>query len=232
MSQTYFITGTDTDVGKTYCSCLLLKALGAAGLTCLPYKPIAAGCEVHEGELKNDDALSLIAASQCSLPYSLINPYAFEPPIAPHIAAQLIGQSLELELIQHAYEQLLIQQADVLLIEGAGGWHLPLTLADNDDQGEILLSDWVIKQKLPIILVVGMKLGCLNHALLTVAAIQSAGGHIVGWIANQCDPQMAYYQENVQSLKQLLKVPFLAEVSYQQNDPSIFDSAIKLGGLS
>lgn len=226
MSQSYFITGTDTDVGKTYCSALFLKALHRAGLTCLPFKPIAAGCEFIDGELKNADALSLIAASQCTLPYSLVNPYAFEPPIAPHIAAQLIGTTLNLDGIQASYEHLLTQQADVLLIEGAGGWHLPISLADQEHDS-VLLSEWVIKQQLPIIIVVGMKLGCLNHALLTIAAIESAGGHIAGWIANQCDLDMAYYQENLHSLKQLIKAPFLTEVTHCQDDPSIFAPTIK-----
>lgn len=227
MTRSFFVTGTDTDVGKTYCTSLLLTALSQSGHRCIPFKPIAAGCEWQGNVLKNDDALSLIKASNCELDYSLVNPYAFEPAIAPHIAAEQVGKVIALDQIQAAYDSLLSYKADCILIEGAGGWHLPIALASKQGP-EVLLSDWVIEQEFPVILVVGMKLGCLNHCLLTLKAIEAAGGKVLAWIANQCHPDMDYYQDNLASLQSLIEAPLLAEVKYAERDPKVFAQASKL----
>ena len=226
MSKPFFITGTDTDVGKTYCSCLLLQAAKKAGLRCLPYKPVAAGCEPIAGQLKNQDALDLMAASQCSLAYSAVNPYALAPAIAPHIAAQQARISLKIETIAQGFHTLKQLPCDLLLVEGAGGWRLPIDLSAPEHP--VFLSDWVLSEQLPVIIVVGLKLGCLNHTLLTLEAIKAAGLPVAGWVANQIDPTMSSYHDNLHSLKTLISAPLLAEVPYGQVDPDLFHSAIEI----
>lgn len=202
--MTFFVTGTDTDCGKTLISSALLTA--AKGET-LGFKPIASGCAVTENGLRNSDALTLIEASTIKLPYEDINPYAFEPAIAPHIAAAEKGVELLPNRIAAQLKMAEYVGADFCVIEGAGGWRLPLS------QGHFL-SEVVQSMQLPVILVVGMKLGCLNHALLTAEAIRADGLNIVGWVANQVDPDMANQQENLAFLKDILKAPFLGYVPY------------------
>ena len=202
--MTFFVTGTDTDCGKTLISSALLTA--AKGET-LGFKPIASGCAVTENGLRNSDALTLIEASTIKLPYEDINPYAFEPAIAPHIAAAEKGVELLPNRIAAQLKMAEYVGADFCVIEGAGGWRLPLS------QGHFL-SEVVQSMQLPVILVVGMKLGCLNHALLTAEAIRADGLNIVGWVANQVDPDMANQQENLAFLKDTLKAPFLGYVPY------------------
>lgn len=205
----FFITGTDTDAGKTHVTSLLLKLLAQYKKKAIGYKPIASGCEMAFGQLVNDDALMLMESATVNAKYDVINPYAFEPAIAPHIAANQVGVTLTLDNLTTAYAQIQLQGADYILTEGAGGWALPINQTD-------YLYDWVKLQKLPVILVVGMKLGCINHALLTAAHMHSLGVNCVGWVANQVDPDMAQYQANLESLKMRLPFPLLAMCPYTQ----------------
>lgn len=208
MKQAYFITATDTDAGKTYIASALVSHFAQLGLKSVGMKPIAAGCEWVDGVLQNSDVHQLRQASNVDAPLSLINPYAFQPPIAPHIATQRVGVEIELEKIQQAFTQL-SQLADVVIVEGAGGFLVPL----NDTQ---TMADLAASLNIPVILVVGMRLGCINHALLSVQAIQARGLTLAGWVANQIDPNMAMLTENIQTLKQRIHAPCLAEVAWRQ----------------
>lgn len=201
-----FITGTDTEVGKTFCSALLLNYLNSIGKSVMPFKPIAAGCEKMVGfdEPVNEDAVALWNATQRQYSLHAINPIRFEPPIAPHIAAGLVGKRLTANDIDSFYLPLHEQP---LLIEGAGGWYLPL----NEQE---LLSDWVAQHNIPVIMVVGVKLGCLNHALLTANAIAQSGAQLVGWIANFIEGRNAVLEANVEYLQNRLAAPMLCEVEH------------------
>lgn len=213
----YFVTGTDTDVGKTYVSELLLKHFtkpslsengSNKGFSAIGYKPVAAGSHVLDGQLQNEDAIILRAASKPQLPYSDINPVCYKEPIAPHIASRLAEQPLTLSML-NLWWQRVKEQSDIALIEGAGGWRLPL----NDHE---YLSDFVKHLDCEVIVVVGMKLGCLSHALLTIEAIKSDGLVIKGWVANQLETPMDFYQENLSYLKQAINEPLLAEIKSGQ----------------
>lgn len=205
----YFVTGTDTEVGKTYVSCQLLRAAASAGLRAVGHKPISAGCEWRNNEWQNEDALALQQASSLSLPLSMINPIALEPPIAPHIAAAQAGLSIDFAALDKGLTSIEAQQPDLLLVEGAGGWRLPI-------DHPRYLSDWVKHQALPVIVVVGMRLGCLNHALLTIESIQRDGLTVVGWVANDIDPNMPYRAENIDTLKQRIAAPMLAHIGHHR----------------
>ena len=209
-TKTFFVTGTDTEVGKTFISQALLLAMGVSGLSTTAYKPVAAGCEQTPLGLRNEDALLLQAACSIELSYDEINPIAFAEPVAPHLAAQNLSQTIILKAINDGFVRLQQKQADVLLVEGAGGWRLPLGA---DLQGkQQYLSDFAIQHKLPVILVVGIRLGCLNHALLTAEAIRSDGLELAGWVANQIDSNIPYRDENIQSLQKQLNAPFIGSV--------------------
>ncbi|GAA6134009.1 dethiobiotin synthase [Oceaniserpentilla sp. 4NH20-0058] len=209
--QKFFITGTDTDAGKTVCSAALLYKASEAGKQTLGLKPVAAGCEDHGQGLQNDDALLHIKYSTEQLPYMQINPIALEEPIAPHIAAQHIQKPLSAQRIVGLVRGvLMINRADFMLIEGAGGWRVPLNLNET-------FADVAKELQAPVILVVGMKLGCINHALLTVEAIQRDGMKLAGWIANRVDPEMSAYDENLVTLKSLIQAPCLGDVPYLDN---------------
>jgi dethiobiotin synthetase len=201
----YFITGTDTDVGKTMVTLGLMQYLQQQGKTVAAMKPVASGCEQTSGSLRNDDAVQLLQQSSIRLAYDLVNPYAFEPAIAPHIAAAQCGVRIELEKIQQAYTAL-TDQADCVLVEGVGGWQVPLN-------GSATMADLAVQLGLDVILVVGMRLGCLNHALLTVTAIQSSGLKLAGWVAN-CLPsiQVEATDENINTLKSMISEPLLGIV--------------------
>ena len=207
MAQAFFMTGTDTDAGKTSVAAGLLCAAKQQGCSTLAMKPVASGCEMTEQGLRNSDALALIAQSTVPLPYSQINPYAFAPAIAPHIAAQEAGVELSVADLYQAAQLVLQQQADFTLIEGAGGWRVPISNTE-------FLSDFAIALQLPVILVVGVKLGCINHALLTAQAIIKDGLELAGWVANVVDPNCARLAENLTTLQQLIPAPWLAEVPY------------------
>jgi dethiobiotin synthetase len=208
----YFVTGTDTEVGKTFISCALLNAFNDRGLSTAAYKPIAAGCEQTLEGLRNEDALLLQACASMKVAYNEVNPITLEPPIAPHLAAKQVGQLIEVEAIKAGFMALQAKQPEVLLVEGAGGWYLPL--GENSQGQQQFMPDFVKQQQLPVILVVGMRLGCLNHALLTAKAIKHDGLELAGWVANQVEGEMPYLEENIQSLSTLLNAPLLGVVPH------------------
>ena len=207
MAQAFFITGTDTDAGKTSVAAGLLCAAKQQGCSTLAMKPVASGCDMSTEGLRNSDALALIAQSTVQLPYTQINPYAFAPAIAPHIAAQEAGVELSVADLYRTAQVILQQQADFTLIEGAGGWRVPISATE-------FLSDFAIALQLPVILVVGVKLGCINHALLSAQAILNDGLELAGWVANVVDPNCARLAENLATLQQLMPAPCLAEVPH------------------
>ena len=209
-SGTYFVTGTDTDVGKTVCTKALLQAANQQHKRTLAYKPISAGCEDTENGLRNEDALTLQNNSSIQVSYNAVNPIAYQQPIAPHIAAMETNRPIDLTLIDQGLDFLQQQQSQFLFVEGAGGWHLPI----NNKQ---LFSEWVIGKQLPVIVVIGLKLGCLNHALLTVQSIQQSGLTIAGWIANHLQPNMPYVEQNIDTLKEYINAPLLAEIPFLKN---------------
>ncbi|MCA1930834.1 dethiobiotin synthase [Rheinheimera sp.] len=203
--QTIFITGTDTDAGKTYVAVTLLQGLKALGYRTVAQKPVAAG--VNDTGF-NTDALQLQQHATEPLSYDLVNPYCLTDAVAPHLAAKKAGLCIEPAILTKELQKLQNVDADIALVEGAGGWLLPL-----DDNNT--MADWVIEHQLPVLLVVGMKLGCLNHALLTVREIERSGLKLLGWVANCIDPDMAYQQENIIYLQQQLTVPCLGVLPYQ-----------------
>jgi len=212
MKLSYFVVGTDTNVGKTYIASALIQHFSDAGRETTGMKPIASGCElsrhgVWQGQLVNEDVVALSNAATLSAPLDLINPYRFAPAIAPHLAAEQAGVDINLDAIAQAY-RLLAGMADVVIVEGAGGFLVPV----NPQQ---TLADLAVKLDLPIILVVGMRLGCINHALLTVEAIKSRGLTLAGWVANQIDPDMPMFAENLASLRQRIVAPCLGMVPWQ-----------------
>ncbi|WP_029148077.1 dethiobiotin synthase [Methylophilus sp. 5] len=205
----FFVTGTDTSVGKTTVSVRLIQQLVAQGLTVIGMKPVASGCAWVDGRWQNDDVLQLTAASNVSAPPELINPYCFAPAIAPHIAAAQAGVEIDFKVIQTAYTQL-TAMADVVIVEGAGGLLVPLS-------GSQTIADLIQALNLPALVVVGMRLGCINHALLTVQLLKQRGIDFCGWVANSIDPQMSLPQENLQSLIERLQQPPLLEVPFQES---------------
>lgn len=204
MSDGYFITGTDTECGKTEITLALMHLLKARGQSVLGMKPVASGAEPTAEGLRNADALRIQNEASFTIDYDLVNPYAFQPPIAPHLAAEQAGQQIELQQIHQIYQQL-GQKADQVLVEGVGGWRVPL-----NDQAAV--SDLACLLDLPVILVVGLKLGCINHALLSVEAILAYGLPLAGWVANLADPQMLEPDANLNSLKQRIPAPMLGYV--------------------
>lgn len=213
MVNAFFVTGTDTDVGKTLVTEALMQAVSDSGLRAAGYKPVASGCEMIDGELKNKDALILQEASSIALLYRAHNPYAFAPAIAPHIAAAQAGVTISLDKLSAGLAEIKEHEAEWIFVEGAGGWRLPISEQE-------YLSDWVKKEQLPVILVVGMRLGCINHALLTLEAIERDGLTIAGWVINQVYPNMSHYQENVDTLKQRISAPLLGEIPWLEGEPT------------
>ena len=206
MSRGWFIAGTDTGAGKTRVSCLLLRALTAAGQIAVGMKPVASGCHSTESGWRSADALELITASRSSIDYADVNPYALVSACAPHLAAREMGVEIRTEHILNSFERLK-KKFPWVVVEGVGGWRVPL--------GEALtMADVARALRLPVILVVGLRLGCLNHALLTVEAIQRDGRDLAGWVANVMDPAMTHVQENVQTLEKRIPAPLLASFPY------------------
>lgn len=204
MKQIFFIAGTDTDAGKTHVACQLLRAAQQRGLRTLSLKPLAAGAENTVEGLRNSDALMLQQASTLQLPYADINPFCFAEAIAPHIAAEKNGARLSAkEIAQRVHQVLNTVDFDYALIEGAGGWRVPLNETET-------LADVVKLLNLPVILVVGMKLGCLNHALLTAEAIKTDGVTLHSWVANDFGKPMPYWAENIAALEQKIPAPRIA----------------------
>ena len=205
-----FITGTDTEIGKTFVSSLLIKLLVEENLQVSGMKPVASGANCSDGELKNEDALSLIEASNVDVEYKNVNPYVFEPAVSPHIAAEQAGIEINLTEIKNNFEQLK-SISDIVVVEGVGGWYAPITC-------HTTVADLAETLNLPIILVVGLRLGCLNHALLTAQAIRQSGLPIAGWIANHVEKDFSSAEKNISTLKHYLNdFPFLGSVSYQTN---------------
>lgn len=209
MNNAFYITGTNTDVGKTVASKALLQALAAQGWTTCGYKPVAAGCELTEQGYVNADALCLQQQATQPMTYPEVNPYALPIAASPHIAALDQHTLIRFECLTEGL-QTLASQADWVLVEGAGGWHVPI------DEHRCL-SDWVVEQTLPVVMVVGVELGCLNHALLTQQAILAQGLPLVGWIANRINPGSEYYAENIAYLEQHIQAPKLGEIPYLNN---------------
>jgi dethiobiotin synthetase len=206
MSKGYFITGTDTEVGKTRVSVALLHRLQQQGLRAAGMKPVAAGCEETAAGLRNDDALALQAASSVALPYETLNPYALAPPIAPHLAARDAGVVIEIDRILAAYRTI-AAQVDSVVVEGAGGWRVPL----NDDQD---MSDLAVALGLPVVLVVDIRLGCINHALLSAQAIATSGLTLAGWVANHVHGDYARSADNIASIEARIGTPLLGVIPH------------------
>lgn len=206
----WFITGTDTGVGKTRIACMLLSALARERLLAIGMKPVASGCRATAAGLRSEDAELLLAASGVSAEYADINPYAFVPPCAPFLAAREMGVEIRLEKILEHFQSLQ-QKASWLVVEGIGGWMAPI--------GEdLIMVDVVRAMQLPVILVVGLRLGCVNHALLTASAIHRAGIPLAGWVANRIDSAMTRVDENIIDLERRIEAPLLARFPYQPLD--------------
>ncbi|NIK01956.1 dethiobiotin synthase [Xanthomonas cannabis] len=203
----FYVTGTDTGIGKTMGSTALLHALRARGRTAVGMKPVASGCERTAQGWRNEDALALQAASDPQPDYATLNPYALPAPLAPELAAADVGVTLSLDPITQAFAQLRTQ-ADVVVVEGVGGWAAPLS-ADLDQ------ADLVRALQLPVVLVVGVRLGCINHARLTAAAIAADGLDCIGWIANEVDPQMERTEDNIRMLHARLAMPCWGRIAWR-----------------
>ncbi|CAD5106600.1 dethiobiotin synthase [Zestomonas carbonaria] len=205
MTRAYFVTGTDTEIGKTTIAAGLLHAARRAGLSTAAAKPVASGCEMTPDGLRNGDALALLG--ECSLPlrYEEVNPIAFELPIAPHLAAREAGVELSVAALEAPVRAVLARSADFSLVEGAGGWRVPLAGAES-------LSDLAIALDLPVILVIGVRLGCINHAVLSAEAIARDGLRLAGWVANIVDPATSRLDENLATLAERLAAPCLGRV--------------------
>ena len=210
MTAKYFITGTDTDVGKTFIASAMLAAAKADGYSTLGMKPIAAGCEDSPEGLRNEDALKLIEQSTVSLPYQQVNPVALKPAIAPHIALQEASKKASINQLAGFCRGVLMKNADLTLIEGAGGWRVPL-------DRQHTLADLAKELQLPVILVVGLRLGCINHAVLSAEAIQRDGLPIAGWVGNTVGSEMPRLQENIGTLHDLLPAPCIGIVPFIKN---------------
>lgn len=216
-SMSYFVTGTDTDVGKTLISCALLHGFAAQGLRVAGFKPVAAGCNDHD---HNDDALRLRVAGNVQATYGQVNPYCFTQAVAPHLAAKFSGVRINLERILESYREL-ATLTDVVIVEGAGGFCVPLNeCEDGSDLARLL--------KLPVILVVGMRLGCLNHALLTKRAITASGLKLAGWVANAIDKDVKMLHENIAALQERLDAPLLGVIPHYRDKPDVADVAAHL----
>jgi len=209
----YFVTGTDTDAGKTLITSGLLALARRRGLTTLGLKPVASGCEATPEGLRNADALALQAQSHPLPDYDAVNPFAFAPAIAPHLAARRADVMLALDALADPARPLLAERRDLTLVEGAGGWRVPLNEREN-------LSGLAVRLGLPVILVVGLRLGCISHARLTAEAIRADGLRLAGWVGNLVEPGLSFdaaaddalYQDNLATLARTLPAPCLGVI--------------------
>lgn len=206
MTRSFFVTGTDTGVGKTLVTAALLRRLRDAGAAVAGMKPVAAGTTGGPEGRANADALLLQAESSVRHPYAIVNPWLFEPAVAPHIAARQAGVTISLERIERGFRGL-AERAQVVVVEGVGGFQVPLGPGIDTAQLAARLA-------LPVVLVVGMRLGCLNHALLTAQAVAGRGLPLAGWVANHVDPQMSAAEENVRALEERLAAPLIARIAH------------------
>jgi dethiobiotin synthetase len=209
MTRGVYVTGTDTGVGKTLVSASLLAALNASRVRAAGMKPVASGCESTSDGLRNEDALALLAQSYGAPDYALINPFALLNPVAPHIAARDAGMDIILEPIDAAFNAL-STNTDCIIVEGVGGWCVPLS-------DTLMQSDLVRSLDLPVILVVGLRLGCINHALLSARAIVADSCEMIGWIGNRIDPHMLCIDENIATLRERLPAPCLGFLPFAEN---------------
>jgi dethiobiotin synthetase len=205
-----FVTGTDTGVGKTLVACALLRAFALSGLRAVGMKPVATGCRADVPDRANEDVAMLVAASNVQAPIDMINPYCFAPPIAPHLAARQSDTVISLERIGGCYRSL-VALADRVVVEGAGGLLVPLG-AEHD------FADLARRLELSVVLVVGMRLGCLNHALLTALAVRHRGLPFAGWVANCIEPDMPFFEENLQTLRHRLAAPLIGVVRFDPDE--------------
>jgi dethiobiotin synthetase len=206
MAAGLFVTGTDTEVGKTVVSRLIVRSLVATGVRVAVMKPVAAGSISSAQGARNADALGLIADSNVAMPYETVNPYCLAAPVAPHLAARAAGITVELPRIVEDFRAL-ARASDYVIVEGAGGWLAPLNETE-------FVADLAAALDLPVLLVVGLRLGCLNHALLTVGAIRQRCLNLAGWIGNQIDAGFACMTENLQTLEQHIGAPPIAVVAH------------------
>jgi dethiobiotin synthetase len=209
MTRSFFITGTDTDVGKTHVAAELIKGFRERGFQVSGFKPVAAGAEWLDGEWKNQDALDLMNEASVRYQYNEVNPYCFEPAMAPHIAAKQVSVEMEFSVVESVYTRHEVR-SDVVIIEGAGGWKVPF----NNQTG---FDDLVVAMNVPVVLVVGLKLGCINHALLTEEAILNKGCRLVGWVGNDVDGDFQDISENIETLKDRMQSPYIGCFEYQVN---------------
>jgi dethiobiotin synthetase len=206
--RSFFVAGTDTGVGKTAVTIAMIRALVRQGLRVAAMKPVAAGAEPTPDGLRNDDAVALVRAANVAIEYSLANPVCLALPASPHIAARKAGTRIDLASILRAYDEIIRDgSVDVVAVEGAGGWFAPISETET-------MADVAKALGLPVILVVGMRLGCLNHALLTADAVRASGLRLGGWIANHIDPEFAHAAENVTTLEERLPAPRLESVAF------------------
>ncbi|HCH70476.1 MAG TPA: dethiobiotin synthase [Colwellia sp.] len=224
----FFITATDTDAGKTFVACALTQALINSGNKVAVYKPIAAGCRQVGEKLMNEDAELLRQFGNCQQSISDVNPITFKEAIAPHIAALNEKRVISIDEISQAFNQVISLKADINITEGAGGWRLPIYINNNIrnvERKHIFLSDFAQDTQQEVILVVNMKLGCLNHALLTYQAIIADGLNCIAWVANNASEQpMSCLNENIVSLEQLLPIPKIAQLDfYHEHNMSLQD---------
>jgi dethiobiotin synthetase len=221
----FFVTGTDTGVGKTCIAAGLIHAFGRHGYRTCAMKPVASGSEWHEQGLRNADALQLMQYTTCDVAYELVNPYIFEPPIAPHIAAQEAGVTIDIQKVANIAQDI-SKTADVLVVEGVGGWQVPL-----DDKAT--MADMARQLGLPVILVVGMRLGCLNHALLTADSIRATGLCLAGWVANFLNVEFCRSEANLRTLQRRINAPLLGVIPYEkQVSPEEMAVRLDIGALT
>ena len=209
MIKKWFVTGTDTEVGKTVASCAMLQAASAAGYRSVGYKPVASGSEMTPEGIRNSDALALQRNGSVALPYEQINPLAFIEPTSPHIISAEEQRPITFSAMSEGLQNL-TGKADWIQVEGAGGWFTPLS-------DTTTFAEWAISERLPVILVVGVKLGCINHAMLTAQAVLAAGLPLVGWIANGVQPAGKRHAEYLATLRQRLPAPLLGEIPWLED---------------
>ncbi len=220
-----FITGTDTGVGKTRVAAALCRGFADRGARVAAMKPIASGCSPSPDGLRNEDALTLLAAMNVRARYAEVNPYAFAPAIAPHIAAAEAGIHIDFDLLDRAFERLALR-SDMIIVEGAGGWLAPVDATRG-------FADLAARWQLGVVLVVGMRLGCLNHALLSVESIERRGLRVRGWVANAIDPQFERLAENVSSLRDRISAPCLGFLPFSPSyDPDTLAHSLDVGPLA
>ncbi|MBD2796991.1 ATP-dependent dethiobiotin synthetase BioD [Xenorhabdus sp. 18] len=206
MTNKYFLTGTDTEVGKTVVSCALLQAANQKGYLTAGYKPVASGSEVTTEGIRNGDALALQRNSAVPLTYQEVNPLVFVESTSPHIVSAKLNQPIDFSVLSQGLD-VLVKKADWVLVEGAGGWYTPLS-------EKTTFADWVIQMDLPVILTVGVKLGCINHAALTVNAIHASGLKLAGWVANEIEPAGKYQADYLATLRHMIPAPLLGVIPY------------------